>query len=397
MPHQRYRHLIAILEKRLRLFPIVGVLGARQTGKSTLLRDLLPSKRKIHYTTLDRQETREQAKKQPTLFIQNLESSRDQTVCIDEVQKVPELFDTLKAEVDEDKRPGRFVLSGSTEFSKKTGIRDALTGRIALLRLYPFNQAEIENRKPGYPLINPFKSLVPKKQVELKNTSMWLNRGGMPGIFALIDSANRASLFENWIETSCTRDLAFFEIPRFNPELARRILFETAKAKLPNRTEIAKAVGKTPRQIEAYLQAFKALFILYEIDPFHTSVGKSNFYFFDAGVAEFEGATIERLLQTWFLNECFSQFSYSGQMRPDIFVYQTSRGSCIDFVIIAKNIQYGVKLVHEESPSTYSLRSVTSFRDKHPKIPMIIAAPCLYIKQPTRDPNIKILPWSGLT
>ena len=403
MPHQRARHLLALLEKRLQLFPIVGVLGARQTGKSTLFRDLLPSQRSIHYVTLDREEIRSQAQRQPTLFIRNLESSKYRTVCIDEVQKAPVLFDTLKAEVDECKRPGRFALSGSTEFSKKIGIQDALTGRIALLRIYPLNQSEIENRKPSYPCVDPFKVATqkkvptPKKLVPLKSTQMWLDRGGMPGIFALRDTANRASLFESWIETSCARDLARFEIPRFNPELARRILIETAKAQIPNRTEISRSLGKIPRQIEAYFQAFKALFILYEIEPYKTSVGKSNFYFFDAGLAEFVGASIERRLQVWFLNECFSQFSYSGQRRPDIFVYQTHRGSRIDFVITAKNTCYAVKLTDEEAPSTYTLRSVAAFRVKHPQIPVIVAAPCLYIQQPDADSGVKIIPWSALT
>ena len=100
MPHQRNRHLLPILEKRLKLFPIVGVLGARQTGKSTLLRDILAKRRHIHYVTLDREEIRSQAQRHPSLFVQNLESSEYQTVCIDEVQKAPVLFDTLKAEVD---------------------------------------------------------------------------------------------------------------------------------------------------------------------------------------------------------------------------------------------------------------------------------------------------------
>ncbi len=397
MPHQRIRHFLELLEKRLTLFPIVGVLGARQTGKSTLLRDLLPGKRSTTYITLDRDEVKVQAARQPSLFVKNLELPDIQTVCIDEIQKAPVLFDTLKAEVDERKRPGRFVVSGSTEFSKKTGVLDSLTGRIALLRLFPLNQAETEQRKSMYPLLDPMGQLARRKFPPLEKSQAWLDRGGMPGMFAVRDSSSRAALFESWIETTCTRDLAQFNIPHFNPDLARRIFFETVQAQIPQRAPIAKALGKTPRQIAAYFEAFKALFVFYEIEPYKTSVGKPCFYCFDSGLAGFAGATVERRLQIWFLNECFSQFSYSGQMRPDVFFYETSRGSRVDFVIKGKDTVYAIKLVHDESPGTYLLRSVEAFRKKHRKIPVFIAAPCLGVYQHGNDTELQIVPWSALT
>ncbi len=397
MPHQRPRQLLDLLEKRLRLFPIVGVLGARQTGKSTLLRNLLPDRRSIRYVTLDRGEVKAQAHRQPSLFVRNLESSDIQTVCIDEIQKEPVLFDTLKAEVDERRHPGRFVVSGSTEFSKKTGIQDSLTGRISLLRLFPLNQAEIDQRKPTFPLLDPMKSLKNKLAPPIEETQTWLDQGGMPGMFAVRDATNRAALFENWIETTCSRDLAQFQIPRFNPELARRIFFETAQAQTPHRSEIAKSLGKLPRQIEAYFEAFKALFVFYEVEPYKTSVGKPYFFCFDAGLAGFAGASVERRLQIWFLNECFSQFACSAQMRPDVFRYETNRGSQVDFVVQAKDTRYAIKLVHDEAPGTYLLRAAEAFRKKHPPIPVLLAAPCLGTHQPGEDSGLIVAPWSALT
>lgn len=400
MPHQRPRQILQLLHKRLTLLPIVGVLGARQTGKSTILRELLPHLRKTIYVTLDRNEIKEQARSHPTLFIQGLEPKKAEsvcTVCIDEVQKAPVLFDTLKAEVDERRRPGRFALSGSTEFSKKTGIHDALTGRIALLRVYPLCQSEINQKRARYPLVDPIHRAALVGRQSLYETTQWLERGGMPGIFAVRDSTSRQSLYESWIETTCTRDLASFNIPRFNPGLARRILMETARAERPERSEIARAVGRTPRQIEAYFEAFKALFVLYEIEPYKTSVGKPQFFIFDAGIAHSMGASQERCLQIWFLNECFSQFSHSGEMSPDIFFYRTSRDSTIDFIVEAKRCRYAVKLSQNETENTYSLRAVEAFRKKHPRMAVIIAAPCLHILLQSNDGMTKTIPWSALT
>lgn len=144
-----------------------------------------------------------------TRFIQNLEAAGMQTVCIDEVQKAPVLFDTLKAEVDERRRPGRFALSGSTEFSKKTGVHESLTGRIALLRIFPLNQCEILQGKSTFPLLSPFAKVNSQKShslAKLNDIQLAIERGGMPGIFGVREKNNREALFESWIETTCTRD-----------------------------------------------------------------------------------------------------------------------------------------------------------------------------------------------
>ena len=396
MAHQRPRQLLRILDKRLKLFPVVGVLGPRQTGKSTLIRELLPSKRKIKYISLDREENKSLALKQPTLFIQGLESKSVQTVCIDEVQKAPVLFDTIKAEVDERKTPGRFLLSGSTEFSKKTGIQDALTGRIGLLRLFPLNLSEISQFESQNPLTT-YSKKNPKsapKESSLLLVQQWLERGGMPGIFAIRDESNRDALFSSWIETTCTRDLALFKITKFDPDLATRILTETVKLEHPDRTAIARSVGKTPRQIEPYLQGFKSLFVLYEIDSYKTGVGKPIFIPFDAGVAHYLGATVERRLQIFFLNECYSQFSYSGEPKPDIFYYQTQRGSYIDFIVETKELKYAVKLCHQEAPDTYTLRAGDAFLNKHPDHEFILLSPRITITKISE--KYWILPWFAI-
>lgn len=394
MPHQRARHLLVLLNKRLSLFPVVGVLGARQTGKSTLLRDLLPSLRKSRYVTLDRDEVKGRASAQPTLFIQNLESADVQTVCVDEIQKVPKLFDTIKAEVDERRRPGRFAVSGSTEFSKKTGVQESLTGRIALLRLYPLNGTEIAGLQFAHPLVE-MRSLV-NHAVSLKDVSQWLTRGGMPGVFALRDSSNREAWFESWIETTCSKDLAQFNIARFNPELARRILEAVAHVEVSERAVIAQEVGKTPRQIESYLQALKALFVLYEIEPYKTGTGKPRFYFFDSGIGNHLGASSRHRLKTWFLNELYSQFSYYNGTRPHVFFYRTSRGSEIDFVVESKKSNYAVLLSEEESPRPYSLRSASAFLKKHAGVAgamnLYVASPCLHVHK--IEKRMQIIPWN---
>ncbi len=378
MPHSRKRAILPLIEKRLKLFPVVGLLGARQTGKSTTLREQLSQLRKIKYISLDRDEELRLAQSQPTLFLTQAEKPGVKTVCIDEAQKAPVLFDTIKAEVDEMKRPGRFMLSGSSEFSKKTGVKESLTGRISLLRLFPLSLGEIHG----------------KEEFLLKEVKAWADRGGMPGIFAIRDESARVSIFEEWVEATCSRDIASFGIRQFNPDLARRIFVSIATLSVPTRLEIARNVGKTPRQIEAYLQAFKALFAVYEIEPHPTSVGKSLFYIFDSGIAKALGASSLRCLQIWFLNECFSHFSYQAKPRPDVFHYETTRGSRIDFIVHAREGSFAYKVYEKESLSSYDLRALTAFREKHKGIPITALASCLAVHK--IEKGVSVLPWGEL-
>ena len=392
MAHQRSRYLLKILEKRLKLFPVVGILGARQTGKSTLIRSILAEKRNIEYVTLDREENRLRALNSPTLFIKNLGDSKNTVICIDEIQKAPVLFDTIKAEVDELRRPGRFIVTGSTEFSKKTGVRESLTGRIGLLRLFPLSVGETIEIESTLPIPDLCKGKERAASI-LREVHRWRELGGMPGICFIREEESRSVLVEAWIETTCSRDLANFAIARFNPDLARRILFSIAQCDPPIRTEIARRVGKLPRQIEPYIQAFKALHTIYEVEPYQTGTGKPLLYLFDAAVAKACGSDDKRRLQIWFLNECYSQFANSGRSSPEIFYYQTAKGSRVDFVLASRKVKGAFMLSEDETPSVYYLRTAEAFAKKHPEIPVIILNPGL--KPFKLSPHIRIVPWTA--
>ena len=138
MPHFRPRYLAKTIGKRLKFFPVIGIQGARQVGKSALVRDLLSKLIKnFHYETFDQQTVRQFAQSNPESFLE-AKMQRDGTLAIDEAQKVPAIFDAVKYVVDKRRVPGQFILLGSTEFSKKTLIHESLTGRIGMLRLFPF-------------------------------------------------------------------------------------------------------------------------------------------------------------------------------------------------------------------------------------------------------------------
>ena len=389
MPHERRRHLLAVLLKRSRLWPIVGVLGARQIGKSTLLREQLAPVIGARYFTLDRKEHRDRAARTPDLFL-SAAGSDGGPVIVDEVQKAPDLFDALKVSVDEARRPGRFILSGSTEFSRRTGIRESLTGRIGLTQLYPMTVAELNER----PLASPWLSVGSRPGTSLLQVHSWLERGGMPGICFLRDADERAASLEAWLETTCHRDLMQVSTGRLSGDLARDLLTTLAQAEQPTIAEAAARLRVDARRIRNHVEALEAIFVLNRLEPHPAGVGKTLYLPFDAGLARHLGASLLARLRIWAFNECHAQFEYAAKARPRLRHYQSSGRSRVDLVIEAEGRTTAVVLSDEEAPGPYVFRSVDAFLKKVPGAHAVVLAPVQAAQR--ISPRVQVLPWAGM-
>lgn len=138
---------------------------------------------------------------------------------IDEAQKAPALFDALKFSVDSLRKPGRFLILGSTEFSKLSLIRESLTGRMSRVRLYSMNLAEAVgaamNSSRARSLLNS------ELRVSRSQLLQHLERGGMPGVFAVRDRSERESLLRDWLDLTTERDAMLFPKIKADPDLCR--------------------------------------------------------------------------------------------------------------------------------------------------------------------------------
>jgi len=130
------RYLTDAVARALRKFPVVVVTGARQTGKSTLIQHLLPTAVR-EYRTLDDIEVLERAEQEPDALV-----ASKQPLTIDEIQRSPTLLLAIKRAVDRDRRPGRFLLSGSANLALLGKVSETLAGRAVYLTLYPFTRSE---------------------------------------------------------------------------------------------------------------------------------------------------------------------------------------------------------------------------------------------------------------
>lgn len=375
--------------KRLKLWPVMALLGPRQVGKSTLLRDQMAARIKARYVTLDDKGVRTAAIKRPDGFI---EEYCNAPLIIDEVQKAPDLFDAIKLAVDLKRLPGRFVLSGSTEFSKKTGIRESLTGRIGLIRLYPLTLAETLEQT----LRTPWLGAKPPKASPVTNSDVMrrIAVGGMPGICFLRDPEERATSWDSWLDTTCFRDLQQIKGAKLSGELALEILQELPKtAADPTLAALAARLKQDARRVRSHIEALEALFVVCKLKPNRLGVGKDQYYLCDSGLAKHLGADEMTQYKTWILSECLSQHESVG-LRPKLTYYRSSNKSVVNLIVEDKNHVRAYIFSDDEAPHAYTLRTAEAFLKKCPTAHAVILAPSTTVLPVTK--RLSIVPWNAM-
>lgn len=322
MPHQRNRHVLPLIQKRLKGQPVVALQGARQTGKSFLARELLCQKNKSAvYLTFDSLTLNRSVSASPESFL--IQHGQAAPLILDEAQKAPEIFDAIKKTVDERKVPGRFLLLGSTEFSRQVLIRESLTGRLSRVRVYPFDLAEtIGLEIKGKPYVSNLRKVLLK----------YLEHGGLPGICFCRDQKQREQLFEDWLGLICYRDLQQFKTLKLDGEIAYLILRELAVQPEPTLAHISSALRLDSRKVANHLKALEELFVVTRLSPHPSGRGKPLFMLFDAGLAHHLNASQERRLHIWLMNEQLAYEAYFGTKKALFYYYRSSGKKSIHLV-----------------------------------------------------------------
>lgn len=245
------RRILPNIEKALVQFPAVALLGPRQAGKTTLARSVGSSH--VNSLYLDLERPSDLAKlADPELF---LSRHVDQLVVLDEIQRQPDLFPVLRALIDENRRPGRFLLLGSASPQLLRQTSESLAGRISFHELAPFDISEI---KPGH--------------AELAN--FWL-RGGYP--LSWLAESDEASLAwrESFIITHLERDIPAFGIRIPGPTLHRfwRMLAHL-HGQMWNASRLASGFGVSAPTVQHYLEILEATYMVRRLPPLHVNLGK---------------------------------------------------------------------------------------------------------------------------
>lgn len=392
MPHSRPRHILSQLLKRLKFSRVVSIQGSRQVGKSFFARELVKERLpKSLYVTLDKQRERDFARSNPESFIESFEGT---PLIIDEAQKAPDLFDTIKWKVDENPKPGQFLLLGSTEFSKELQIRESLTGRLSRVRLYSMNLCEAEQ----HPLKSkPFSLLSEKPWVTRKTVLRHLEKGGFPGIFSIHESKLFQEALTDWIRLTIERDLQQFPKTKVDSDLALKIFQQLAVLEEPNNANIARAVRCSARTSQKILDLFQILFAVNKLNPHSLGTGKPLYFYCDVSLASHFGADFKRKLWTWTLHEQLSQRSYLGDRNTRISYYRNSKGSMIHLVLENNKNISPIKIIDTEKWDSRDYEILKAFDKKAQregkKISLLaLASSTLSLK----NPKIEIYPFEAL-
>lgn len=385
MPHARTRHAEELIKKLAKLWPIIGILGLRQVGKTTLLKRL--EGLIVELISLDLESYKLDAERSAQAFLGKL----SRPTGIDEIQKVPSLFDALKWIVDQKRIPGQFFITGSSAFSSKAGIQESLTGRIGMLQLYPMTLSEIHSQ-----VLAPLPSVSPSPKPPRFNTldfSITMVRGGMPIPCFLRDEDSRSTYWQGWLETTLYRDLSRVFKGRFDPELAHSILNEMAKAFREGLRPTLKNFSLDSRKLRKYLEAMEQIFLVRRTRCHELGYGTESWMLGDSGLAcslmeakEGEGATLT-LVRHCLLNELGAIHQYRGKLFPFAY-YQGTKGTIIDLFIG----RVPVKIVTTAKLNEWDERSLAACMKRLKVDQGILCAP---VDKPTfSKKGISIVPWT---
>lgn len=281
------RHLRGAVEVALADTPVVCLLGPRQCGKSTLSRHCEPGRR---YVSLDDAAYLALALADPQGFIDDL----PEQVAIDEVQRAPELSLAIKRSVDANRKPGRFLLTGSANLLQLPRLSDSLAGRMECLYLHTLTESEIR-RSPGK-FLQEFLSgnLKPKimgsgspRPSELPGL---LVAGGYPESIQR-DPARADRWRRNYVKSVVERDIGDIAQVKDASDLARLLAFlEGRNAQLLNHSAISQALGHSRATVDRYLGLLERLFLIRLLPAWHSNRSKRlvktpKLHFVDSGLA----------------------------------------------------------------------------------------------------------------
>ncbi len=391
MPHLRNRLGLSVLQRKLRFSRVVTIQGARQTGKSVLARDLFKGG---VYVTFDRAEEREEAKARIGVFLEQLRlRAHGKPIVIDEAQKVPALFDQVKATVDEDTRPGQFLLLGSTEFSIEAQVNESLTGRVSRTKLFPLVLSETV---PGHRQ-RTIDELPRARQPSFTRRDLlrFLGSGGFPAIFSVRDDRERLQRLDEWLRLTCERDVMQFKRVKPDPDLCLRVLQLLPHLPEPNIAAIANRLKVNARRVETQIKALLQIFAVHELRPHPVGTGKALYYLIDPSLAQFCGGDFQSQLDAALLTEFFAKASYSSKSGVRFSFFRGAKGGRLSLLI--ESGPQKVTAVKWFDAEKIDLRELAIFRSfaekaKRQRIQVQSIAFC-GISRPTKVDEITVLPW----
>lgn len=356
-------------------FKAVLVTGARQVGKTTMLKHLASEQNRT-YISMDNTMARALAKSDPVLFFQTYKPP----IIIDEIQKAPELFEQIKLMCDESEERGLFWLTGSQQFQMMKNIRETLAGRIGILELFSLSKNEVEGRifpnemDFSLPCLLERQSLTKKTNIVDVFEHIW--RGGMPDALGA-DAEQRQEYFNSYIETYLMRDIA--EEGRITDTVRFRKFMNACAALIAeqiNYKTLADAAEISQPTAKEWLRLLQGLGIVYLLPPYANNELKRlaktpKLYFCDTGLCAclsmwltrdtlMNGAASGHYFENHVVIELLKNFAYAPS-KVNLTYYRDSNTKEIDLLVEENGVIHPLEIKKSANPDRREVKKYELF------------------------------------
>jgi predicted AAA+ superfamily ATPase len=299
------RNIEELVKNSEKTFKCVLVTGARQTGKSTMLKTLFPDKK---YVPIDDPFIEEQANENPNMFIM----LNPPPAFYDEVQRAPGLFRFIKIKCDESNQYGLFCLSGSQPLELMENASESLSGRVSIVELAGLSLREIQRSAFNEPFVPTMDYVKKRSQSAKAPDNIWeiIHKGGYPELQN--PDLNWSSFFSSYVKTYLERDVRKLSAVQDLDDFRRFMIAVAARTgQMLNYANIADEIGKDAGTVKKWMSILEASGIVYLLEPYTPSVLKKaiktpKVYFRDTGLAAY--------LTRWLTPEALAYGAMSGAM-----------------------------------------------------------------------------------
>lgn len=364
------RTLETYLAKAAGQFPVLLVTGARQVGKTTLLKHLAGPDRT--FVTLDDPLVLSLAKDDPALFMQRFPPP----VLIDEIQYAPELLPYIKMAVDAAGDGGRFWLTGSQQFHLMRGVSESLAGRVGIVQLLGLSRRERIGQGlatlPFLPQPAAIRASLDKEDpLSLMDLYRLIWRGSFPALAAR-QEADRDLFYSSYLQTYLQRDVR--DLAQVGDEMAFLRFIRAAAARtgqMLNLAEFARDADVAPNTAKRWLSILQASGLVYLLEPYHSNITKRlvktpKLYFLDTGLCAYltewsspetleAGAMSGAILETWIMGEVLKSWWHHGRRAP-FYYYRDKDQKEIDLLIVQDGTLYPLEFKKTASPDRNAVR-----------------------------------------
>ena len=350
----RHREAEATLLSLMRQFKVVLVTGARQVGKTTMLQHVLPEN--FRYVTLDDPRAGVLAREDPVLFF----DANRLPVAVDEVQRVPELFQQVKFLVDQSPEVGRVVLTGSQTFQLMQGVSESLAGRVAILEMTGMSLRELTGCGGRGPYV-PSEVGDDGRCESPENLDLWatIHRGSMPRL--MDSSVSWDAFYTGYVRTYLERDVRDLITVKDEASFYHFLVACAARTgRLVNHSALARDAGVDTKTAQSWLSVLQASGVVRLLRPFWSNATKRltktpKLYFTDTGLACHllgwsspetlrRGAMASQVFETFVVGEVVKSYLNAGGDARNVHFYRDARQREIDLIIQEGRVLHPVEI-----------------------------------------------------